>query len=90
MSKSTNAMKTIALYARMNRDLKRLWKSCACWRAGDIGIEFTPEERVLLNEASRSLDKATDCITQIYSKRIGEQVTSEIRLGLRTLGRARR
>lgn len=53
-----------------------------CWRAKErAGVEFTDEERVLLRQAGDHLSKAKDLVSQIYSKRIGDQVTLEIRIG---------
>lgn len=53
----------------------------ACWRAREQGIEYTEEESKKMHEAGNHLESAKKLVNEVYSKRIGEAVTFDIRTG---------
>lgn len=60
----------------------KLENGAACWRARErAGIEWNDEERKTLVEAYGLFQDARAKVDALFSKRIGELVTKEIRMG---------
>lgn len=78
MSKSRGIIK---YYQSLAHWCKKLENASACWRANEAGVEYTVEEHAKMNMAANHLDQAKKLVTEVYSKRIGEAVTFDIRTG---------
>lgn len=71
----------IAHYQKMAHWLRGLENISVCWRASDIGLEYTAEEQNKMHEAGKHLEIAAKLATEVYSAMIGTLVTREIRSG---------
>lgn len=61
----------------------KLENASACYKAKEVAkIEYTDDERVRLHQASHHLSEAKRLVNEIYSKRIGEAVTYDVRIGV--------
>lgn len=78
----STSKKLIKHFQRMAKAVRSVERTTACWMVElATGVKYTEEERVELFAASRQLSDAKDKVTKIWSKRIGDAVTSEIRCG---------
>lgn len=67
-------------YRRVCHWASGLDKITCCWKANqETGVEFTTEERTLLDEASDLYRQAEEKFRTVWSKRIGDAQVSEIR-----------
>ena len=74
-----SAKKIIAQFTAMSSAVDRLHKHTSCFAAEKAGVKYTEEERVAMHEASGHLSKAKEIVTKVWSKKIGDAVTQEIR-----------
>jgi hypothetical protein len=73
--------KMITQYQAIIYWAEKLEQATTCWRAEQVGITYTDEERRRLYEAMRSYEQAKRIFTEIWSRHIGEAVTFDIRTG---------
>jgi hypothetical protein len=79
---SSKARPIIRHYATLIYWYDGLVRAASCWRTMEAaGFEWSEEERNKLCDASIQLEKAKDIVDALYSKRIGDATTFDVRNG---------
>lgn len=73
----TNSKKLIRMYQNLVHWYDGLWHAACCSTAERYGFKFTEEELKKIWEAEVKLSEAKRIVQDIFSKRIGEQITLE-------------
>lgn len=77
-----SARRLIEHYRKIVRAADTARNLCYCWRyEKDTGLSYTDQEKSRLKEAQEHFEKAFQIVNEIFSKRIGETVTKEVRSG---------
>jgi hypothetical protein len=80
--RKSKARALIATYKSVRGHVRAIEQKTSCWKVQeDTGIEWTEAERAELHRASHGFDQAQKVFDAVYSKRIGELITFEIRVG---------
>lgn len=78
----STASRIIRHYASLIHWHDGLVNAAACYRTEKAtGIEWSPEERIKLHEASRLVEQAKTIVNELYANRIGKAVTYDVRNG---------